>query len=567
MSMSTAYAASISPGRRRITLVAVISGLFLASLDGTVVATAMPTVIGELHGLDHYAWVFTSFLLLEIATIPLWGRFADMYGRKKIFLAGMTIFVIGSVLCGASGSMIQLIIFRGIQGIGAGCILPVSQTVVADLYTIRERPRISVVFSIVFGFGSIVGPLIGGFFTEHLSWRWVFYINLPIGIFTIAMVAFVMIEPLQYRNKHRIDWLGMFTLLAWTGLLVFALESGGRDYAWGSPMIVGCLVGSVVLLVAFFFIERHTAEPLIPFDLFKIPAVLASNAIGIATGMVMFGTLSFLPLFVQVVNQSSATQAGRILTPMLLAMVIASPICARLILKVGYRVLAVAGFGFSLVGTFLLLRLNTDTSQFETNVSMVLIGTGIGICFLVTILAAQNSVDQPRMGVATGLVNFTRQLGGALGVAIAGAVLLSTLTSRLTELLPGQNISPGSLLSAETAKSFPVATQDTVREAFADSLHLVFVTVFVITVIGGVHRAADAARQAGPRPGSRDARASHRRSDTPRRRDVRDHVAAGQRPRTQGRRRRRGRPHLTDSPPPEHVSLGWAGDTSIDTCS
>jgi EmrB/QacA subfamily drug resistance transporter len=484
MNTSTAYASRITSGRRVLTMVAVISGLFLASLDGTVVATAMPTIIGDLHGLDHYAWVFTSFLLLEIATIPLWGRFADMYGRKKIFLAGMVIFVIGSVLCGASGTMIQLIIFRGIQGIGAGCILPVSQTVVADLYTIRERPRISVVFSVVFGFGSIVGPLIGGFFTEHLSWRWVFYINLPIGIFTILMVAFVMIEPLQHRNKHRIDWLGMVTLLAWTGLLVFALESGGRDYGWGSPVIVGSLVASVVLLVAFVFIERRASEPLIPFDLFKVPAVLASNAMGIATGMVMFGTLSFLPLFVQVVNQSSATQAGRILTPMLLAMVVASPIAARLILQLGYRVLAVAGFGFTLAGTFLLLRLNTDTSQLETTVCMVLIGFGIGTCFLVTILASQNSVDLPRMGVATGLVNFTRQLGGALGVAIAGAVLLTTLTSRLTDLLPGQHISPGSLLSAETAKSFPVATQDAVRGAFADSLHLVFVTVFVITVIG-----------------------------------------------------------------------------------
>jgi EmrB/QacA subfamily drug resistance transporter len=421
---------------------------------------------------------------LEIATIPLWGRFADMYGRKKIFVAGMVIFTIGSVLCGASGTMLQLIIFRGIQGVGAGCILPVSQTVVADLYTIRERPRISVVFSIVFGFGSIVGPLIGGFFTEHLSWRWVFYINLPVGIFTIAMVAFVMIEPLQYRNKHRIDWPGMVTLLGWTGLLVFALESGGRDYGWGSPMIVGSLAGSLLLLVAFAFIERHASEPLIPFDLFKIPAVLASNAIGIATGMVMFGTLSFLPLFVQVVNKSSATQAGRILTPMLLAMVVASPISARLILKLGYRVLAVAGFGFALVGTFLLLRLNTDTSQFETTVCMVFIGLGIGICFLVTILASQNSVDLPRMGIATGLVNFTRQLGGALGVAVAGAVLLTTLTSRLTDLFPGQHIAPGSLLSAQTAKSFPVATQDAVRGAFADSLHLVFVTVFVITVLG-----------------------------------------------------------------------------------
>ena len=333
--------------------------------------------------------------------------------------------------------MIQLIIFRGIQGIGAGCILPVSQTVVADLYTIRERPRISVVFSVVFGFGSIVGPLIGGFFTEHLSWRWVFYINLPIGIFTILMVSFVMIEPLKYRHKHRIDWPGMVTLLGWTGLLVFALESGGRDYGWGSPMIVGSLVGSVVLLVAFVFIERHASEPLIPFDLFKIPTVLASNAMGIATGMVMFGTLSFLPLFVQVVNQSSATQAGRILTPMLLAMVVASPIAARLILTLGYRFLAVAGFGFTIVGTFLLLRLNTDTSQFETTVCMVFIGLGIGICFLVTILASQNSVDLPRMGVATGLVNFTRQLSGALGVAIAGAVLLTRSPAASPSCSPG----------------------------------------------------------------------------------------------------------------------------------
>jgi EmrB/QacA subfamily drug resistance transporter len=485
-SQSTEYAARITRGRRRLTLIAVTSAMFLASLDGTVVATAMPTVIGDLHGLDHYAWVFTAYLLAEIATIPLWGRFADMYGRKKIFLIGLAIFLVGSILCGLAGSMVQLVLFRGVQGVGAGCVLPLSQTVVADMYTMKERPKISMLFSIVFGFGSIVGPLVGGFLTEHLSWRWVFYVNLPVGVFSILMIAFVMVEPLQNLRKHRIDWLGMITLLGWAGLLVFALESGGRDYGWGSAIIVGSLVTSALLFMAFVFVERAAREPLIPFDLFKVREVTASNVVGIATGMVMFGSLAFLPLFVQVVNQSSATDAGRILTPMMLGMVLASPVAARLILRVGYRALTASGFVLLLTGTFLLTRLTTASSEFDTGVAMAFIGSGMGLCFMVTILSAQNAVDLPRMGVATGLVNFTRQLGGALGVAIAGAVMLNSLTGRIAELFPGQDIPAGSLLSAQTARAFPVATQEAVRSAFADSLHLVFVAMFVITVLGAL---------------------------------------------------------------------------------
>jgi MFS family permease len=249
-------------------------------------------------------------------------------------------------------------------------------------------------------------------------------------------------------------------------------------------MIVGAFIASVVLFVAFVFVEQTSNEPLIPFSLFRIRELRASSTIGIAIGMVMFGTLSFLPLFVQVVNQSSASDAGRILTPMMLAMVVGSPVAARLILRVGYRFLTVAGFALVLVGTFLLTRLTAGSSEFDTGVAMVFIGFGMGLCFLTTILAAQNSVDLPRMGIATGLVNFTRQLGGAIGVAIAGAVMLNSLTNRIAELFPGQDIPPGALLSAQTARSFPAATQDAVRGAFADSLHLVFVTMFVIGIVG-----------------------------------------------------------------------------------
>ena len=216
-----------------------MSGMFLAALDSTIVATAMPTVIGDLHGIDHYAWVFSAYLLAEIASIPLWGRLADMYGRKRIFLVGMVIFLVGSVFCGCDLDDGQLILFRAVQGVGAGCLLPVAQTIVADLYTLEQRAKLSAVMSAVFGFSSVIGPLIGGFLTDQLSWRWVFYVNLPIGIAAIVLVQAVMIEPLEDRHRHRSTGSGMCTLLGWTSLLVFALETGGRDYAWGSPVIVG----------------------------------------------------------------------------------------------------------------------------------------------------------------------------------------------------------------------------------------------------------------------------------------------------------------------------------------
>ena len=481
---ATPYASRLSRKRIMLTTVAAMSGMFLAALDSTIVATAMPTVVADLHGIDHYAWVFTGYLLAEIATIPIWGRLADMFGRKRVFLAGMAIFLVGSVLCGLSTSMLQLILFRTLQGVGAGCLLPVAQTIVADLYTLEQRPRVSAVMSGMFAVSSIIGPFIGGFLTEQLSWHWVFFVNLPIGIAAFILVQVVMVEPLELRHKHRMDWLGAITLLGWTGLFVFALESGGRDYAWTSPTILGALGTSAVLFVAFIVIELRSPEPMIPLDLFRVPALRAATIIGATSSLTMFAVISFIPLFVQAVLGKSSTQAGRALTPMMLALMLGSALGARVLLKTGYRRLGIFGFGLIVVGTGLLTQSSADMSQLDLIPPMVFIGAGLGLGFITTMMAAQNSVDLPRMGVATGLLNFCRQLGGALGVAIGASVMLTTLSDRIATAFPGRHIKASSLLSAQTTASFPPEAQDLVRHAFADALHVVFVTTFIIAVIG-----------------------------------------------------------------------------------
>ena len=481
----TAYAARLSRKRVVLTTAAVIAGMFLASVDGTIVSTAMPTIVGELHGIDQYAWVFSAFLLAEIATIPLWGRLADMFGRKKIFLIGMGIFLLGSALCGMSQTMTQLVIFRAVQGLGAGCILPVAQTISADLYTMEQRARISAVYSAVFAFAAVIGPFIGGFLTDQLSWRWCFYVNLPVGLVAIALVAFVMVEPLEVRHRHRFDWLGLVMLLSWTISLVFALESGGREYAWDSPEIIGCLLFSVVTFGAFLMVERRAAEPLIPLTLFKVPALRASAIITMFLGMSMFGVLSFLPLYGRTVLGESATGSGRILIPLMLAMMCGSAGGARIVLKVGFRIVVTVGCSLVAIGAFFLTSLTAESSQLELSLYLVMLGFGMGLVFMSTSLAAQNSVDMRRMGVATGLINFTRQLGGAIGVAIAASVLLSNLADRLTEAF-GSTVDAGDLLTPSGTSQIPAGARATVREAFSGSLNNTFWVAVIVALVGVV---------------------------------------------------------------------------------
>jgi EmrB/QacA subfamily drug resistance transporter len=479
----TEYASRLSRRRVVLTTAAVIGAMFLASIDGTIVSTAMPTIVGDLHGIDQYAWVFSSFLLAEIATIPLWGRLADMFGRKRIFLIGMALFMLGTVLCGTSQTMTELVLYRAIQGLGAGCVLPVAQTISADLYTMEQRAKISAIYSSVFALAAVLGPFLGGFLTDELSWRWVFFVTLPVGLVAIGLVAFVMVEPIQHRHRHQFDWGGVVTLLGWSGLLVYALETGGRDHPWGSALVIGTFGASALLFVAFVVIERRVAEPLIPLDLFRVPALRASTIITAFLGMAMFGVLSFIPLYGRTVLGESATGAGQILIPLMLAMMVGSAGGARLVLRVGFRVIVTVGAVGVATGTFLLTRLGSS-GQPELSFYLIVLGFGMGLIFMSTSLAAQNSVALPRMGVATGLVNFTRQLGGAVGVAVAASVMLTSLTSRLTEAFGAGAIDTNQVLAPTGQQQVPPEVRAVVADAFSGALHQVFWVAFVVSLLG-----------------------------------------------------------------------------------
>ena len=458
--------------------------MFLAALDSTIVATAMPTIIGDLHGIDHYAWVFTAYLLAEIASIPLWGRLADMYGRKRIFLLGMVIFLAGSVFCGFSTSMLQLILFRAVQGVGAGCLLPVAQTIVADLYTLEQRAKLSAVMSAVFGFSSVIGPLIGGFITDQLSWHWVFFVNLPIGIAAFILVKTVMIEPITERHRHRLDWLGMCTLLGWTILLVFALEMGGRDYAWGSPVIIGAFVSSAILLVAFIVAERRATEPLIPFSLFRVPALRA------------------------VERDQRAARHGDVRDRLVPAALRAGGVAV-----VGDRRRAGAHADDAGGGHRLRDRIaRRAPDRVPPDVRGVVrvparrhrAADDGRRRFVAALRERRDGLHRDRHGLrlhrhhargpelgrspAHGRRHRPRQLHPPARRRVRRGRRRRTHADhahhRLTELLPGAHIKAAELLSPQAAARFPAETQDLVRGAFADALHVVFVAALVIVLIG-----------------------------------------------------------------------------------
>ena len=408
-------------------ILAIYAGLMvtlaLAALDQTIVATALPRIVGDLGGITQYSWVFTAYMLTSTVTVPLYGKLGDVYGRKKLFLFSIVVFLIGSALCGAAQSMTQLVVFRAVQGIGAGGLFPLSLAVIGNIVPPRDRGRWQGLIGAVFAAASIIGPAVGGFIVDNTTWRWVFFVNLPVGGLALVVISLTM-PSRAALSRHAIDWLGAGVLAAGTGSLLLGLVWGGRQYGWGSSHVVLALAAAVVLLVAFGLVERRAPEPILPFDVMRNPIVAGSVACMALVGMAMFGTISYVPLFVQGVIGTSATSSGVVLTPMILGAVCTSILTGQLVSRTGrYRWNAVLG-PVVLTGAMLLLwRMNVSTTNGEAARNMVIAGIGIGSMMQVFVLSVQNAVPRSRIGSATALTQFGRQMGATLGVTIMGVLV------------------------------------------------------------------------------------------------------------------------------------------------
>ena len=408
-------------------ILAIYSGLMvtlaLAALDQTIVATALPRIVGDLGGIAQYSWVFTAYMLTSTVTVPLYGKLGDVYGRKNLFLFAIVTFLAGSALCGIAQTMTQLVVFRAVQGVGAGGLFPLSLAVIGNIVPPRDRGRWQGLIGAVFASSSIIGPAVGGFIVDSTTWRWVFFVNLPVGGVALAVISLTM-PRWRARVQHTIDWLGAGILAAGTGLLLLGLVWGGTQYPWASGEVIGALAGAVACLLVFAAVEQRAVEPILPFDVLRNPIVSGSVVCMALVGMAMFGTISYVPLFVQGVIGTSATSSGVVLTPMTLGAVCTSILTGQLVSRTGrYRWNAVFGPVVLTIGMLLLWRMNTSTTNGEAARNMVIAGIGIGSMMQVFVLSVQNAVPRSRIGSATALTQFGRQMGATLGVTIIGVIV------------------------------------------------------------------------------------------------------------------------------------------------
>ncbi|MGH9080921.1 MAG: MDR family MFS transporter [Acidimicrobiales bacterium] len=475
---------------RRILVIlgALMLGMALAALDQTIVATALPTIAGDLHGLNHLSWVVTAYLLATCISTPLWGKLGDLYGRKSLFQLAIVVFLAGSMLSGLSQTMIELIGFRAIQGIGAGGLMVGAQAIMGDVVPARQRGRYMGYFGVVFGVTNVAGPLLGGWFTEHLSWRWIFYINVPLGIVALFVVASVLHIPVK-RVPHKIDWAGTVFLSVGVTCIILLTTWAGSEYAWGSATIIALGLISLVTLGIFCWIETRAPEPIIPLWLFKNRTFTATSGVGFIIGFAMFGAIIYLPLYLQVVHGASPTLSGLELLPMIGGMLLTFIVSGRLVTSTGrYKVFPIVGTAVLAIGLLTLTQLGPHTPYGEVAVFMFITGLGIGLVMQVLVVAVQNAVPYSALGVATATSTFFRTIGGAFGVAVLGAVFANQLISQLElhATAAGLKLISGSNLTANPAQidHLPSAQRTFVINAFSHSVETAFLVAVPFVILG-----------------------------------------------------------------------------------
>ncbi len=481
-------ASSTSPRRALLPVFgALMLGMLLAALDQTIVSTALPTIVGDLGGVNHLSWVVTSYLLASTVSTPLYGKLGDMYGRKALFQLAIVIFLAGSALSGASQSMTELVLFRGLQGLGAGGLMVGAQAIIGDLVPPRERGRYMGLIGSVFAFASVVGPLLGGFFVDTLSWRWVFYVNLPLGAVALAVTASRLKLPQRERSQHRVDYLGAALLTASATSLILLTTWGGNEYAWNSGTIIGLGVAGVVLLGLFLIQERRAAEPVIPLGLFRSGPFSVVHGVAFLVGLAMFGALTFLPLFLQIVDGATPTGSGLLMLPLMAGLLTASIASGRMITRIGrYKIFPVVGAAVMTAGMFLLSLLDLHTTRLTSSLYMLVIGVGIGTVMPVLVLVAQNAAPPRDMGAATSTATFSRSIGGSVGVAVFGAIFAARLGDEIARLIPrgGLGLDSRSLLgSPDAIKQLPATVREPLLHAFSNSLHTVFLWGMLLSAL------------------------------------------------------------------------------------